>query len=249
MTDRAAAILLGRKGSEGFPGKNTHPVLGRPLAWYALRAASEALGPEACFLSTDDEALKRIAWDLGMGVIERPEELATREALGEDAFAHAWSVVRAILRVDILALMFCNAPTVTPGIIRQGIRILNRNRVSRYNMWSPPRARRIGEDGLLHPFVPLRVFGDALTCDRDSQGDVWFADMGVSVVRPRCLEKMAEGIPPQRWMGRRIYPLAQEGGLDVDFAWQIPYVERWLKERGFDEDAAHHPAHPRLDPQ
>ena len=34
-----AAILFGRKGSLGFPGKNLYPVLDRPLCLYPLLAA------------------------------------------------------------------------------------------------------------------------------------------------------------------------------------------------------------------
>ena len=34
-------------------------------------------------------------------------------------------------------------------------------------------------------------------------------------------------------MGRKIFPLVQEGGLDVDYAYEIPLVENWLKEKGF----------------
>ena len=106
--------------------------------------------------------------------------------------------------------------------------------VSCYNMWSPVRARRIDADGLLQPFVPFEAFGDpaTLTCDRDSQGDVWFADMGLSVVRPHCLERLEDGVLPQRWMGRRIHPIKQWGGLDVDYEWQIPLVEHWLRAHG-----------------
>ena len=33
-------------------------------------------------------------------------------------------------------------------------------------------------------------------------------------------------------MGRRIAPLKQTGGLDVDYEWQIPLVEHWLRSRG-----------------
>jgi hypothetical protein len=102
-------------------------------------------------------------------------------------------------------------------------------------MWSPLRARKLGADGCVHPFVPFETFGDprTLNCDRDSQGDVWFADMGVSVVRPRCLEHLREGLLPQRWMGQRIYPIRQWGGCDVDYDWQVPMVEFWLEKHGF----------------
>ena len=104
-------------------------------------------------------------------------------------------------------------------------------------MWSPIRARKEGPDGLLQPFVPFEAFGNlkAVNCDRDSQGDVFFADMSASIVRSRCLEDLDFGILPQRWMGRRIYPLKQWGGCDVDYAWQVPSVEYWLREHGFTE--------------
>jgi hypothetical protein len=62
---------------------------------------------------------------------------------------------------------------------------------------------------------------------------VWFADMGVSIIRPRCLEDLNYGLLPQKWMGQKIYPLKQWGGCDVDFEWQVPMVEYWLRKHGF----------------
>ncbi len=108
--------------------------------------------------------------------------------------------------------------------------------VSRYNMWSPLRARRLTEQGTLDPFVPFETFGDpaTLNCDRDSQGDVLFADMGLSLVRPHCLDRMEEGLLPQRWMGQRIAPIESWGGCDVDYEWQLPGVEHWLLAHGYE---------------
>jgi hypothetical protein len=34
-------------------------------------------------------------------------------------------------------------------------------------------------------------------------------------------------------MGQKIYPLKQWGGCDVDFEWQVPMVEYWLRKHGF----------------
>ena len=56
--------------------------------------------------------------------------------------------------------------------------------------------------------------------------------MGVSIIRPHWLERLQDGLLPQRWMGRKIYPLKQWGGLDVDYEWQIPQAEFWLKAHG-----------------
>jgi len=237
-------LVIGRKGSVGFPGKNTVKVLGRVLAEYPLLAAGKSHWIDEIYFSTDCPKLKAIGAKHGATWIPRPNSLATRKALGEEAFRHGYQVIRDRLasrgqRLEMLVLLFANAPTVSGAMIDQGIEALRRDpkadsavSVSVYNMWSPLRARKMSPKGYLRPFVPLRVFGDPkkLNCDRDSQGDVFFADMGVSVVRPRCLEKLEQGLLPQKWMGKNILPIPSWGGCDVDYPWQLPQVEYWLRE-------------------
>lgn len=244
-----AALLMGRKGSVGLPGKNTMPVLGRPLAEYPFLAARHARCVDAIYISTDDERLAQIGRKVGARVIDRPPHLATKEALGEHVYQHGLSVIRqdaaqARQEVELLALLMCNAATVVAAQIDEAAGILRRDpgldsvvTVSCLNMWSPLRARRLDGEGLLQPFVPFEAFGDpqTLNCDRDSQGDVWFADMGLSMIRPANLDLLEQGLLPQKWMGRRIAPLKQWGGCDVDYAWQVPGVEHWLREHGFSE--------------
>jgi len=243
-----AALLLGRKGSVGFPGKNFYPVLGRPLMGYPLLAAIYAKNVDKVYVSTDDKRIMDISRKHGAEIIVRPPELASKSALGEHAYVHGYRVIKDSLssgdNIELMVLLFCNAATVLAKTIDEGIEMLRSNpsydsavTVSCYNMWSPLRARKIGEDGLLHPFVPFETFGDpaTLNCDRDSQGDVWFADMGVSIVRPRCLENLDQGLLPQKWMGQKIYPLKQWGGCDVDYEGQLPGVEFWLRKHGFSE--------------
>lgn len=244
-----AAILMGRRGSVGFPGKNLFPVLGRPLTVYPLLAAEASGVVDRIYVTTDCPEIKAIGLGHGCRIIERPPELCTREALGEQVYVHAWKAVRADCerekaRLELLVLLMANAPTVTGPLIREGVEVLRRDAtldsavsVSAYNMWSPLRARREDGGGLLQPFVPSEALGDPkrLNCDRDSQGEVWFADMGVSVIRPQNLERLESGLLPQKWMGQRIFPLKQWGGLDIDFEWQIPQAEYWLRKQGFNE--------------
>ena len=106
--------------------------------------------------------------------------------------------------------------------------------VSRYNMWSPLRARKLVDDGSLQPFIPFETFGDpkTLNCDRDSQGMCLFADMSCSIVRPQCLDNLEEGLLPQKWMGKRCPNPPKKLGCDVDYEWQVPGVEWWLKSIG-----------------
>ncbi len=239
------ALLLGRKGSRGFPHKNTLQILGHPLAWYPMQTALSVENIDKVYLSTDDPALMEIADDLEVEVIERPEYLASDEALGEDAYVHGYKEIKRRNpeeQIELVVLLFCNAATISVKAIDEGIALLREKpefdsavTVSRYNMWSPLRARKLDNQGCLQPFVPFEVFGDpqTLNCDRDSQGDVLYADMGCSVVRPYCLENIEEGLLPQKWMGKKIAPIYQEAGCDIDYEWQVPLVEWWLKKYGF----------------
>ena len=192
------AILIGREGSTGFPGKNVVNVIGKPLAAWPLEAARATSVIDRTYVSTDSPRLKQIALDYGARIIDRPPHLCTKEALGEHAYVHAHEVISAELkseneRAELYVLLMANAPTISSEQLHEAIAVLRARpdydsavTVSCYNMWSPLRARKIGADGLLHPFVPFETFGDpkTLNCDRDSQGDAWFADMGASVVRP-----------------------------------------------------------------
>jgi CMP-N-acetylneuraminic acid synthetase len=238
-----SALLLGREGSVGFPGKNLYEILGRPLMEYPLLAAIKAKSVDEVYVSTDSARIKEITARNGAVIIDRPDYLCTKEALGEDAFVHGYhEIVRRAGPQEMLVLLHCNSATVSSNMIDDGVDILRKNpsydsavSVSIYNMWSPLRARRINKEGLLDSFVPFETFGDPkkLNCNRDSQGDVYFADMSVSIVRSRCLDNIEAGLLPQKWMGRRIYPLVQEAGCDVDFEFQIAQTEYWLKKHGF----------------
>jgi CMP-N-acetylneuraminic acid synthetase len=248
-TQLIVALMIGRAGSTGFPGKNIMPVMGRPLAAYPLMAARASRHVHRLYVSTDSPEIMAIGRKYGAEPIERPPELATKEALGEHVFAHGYEeIARRLARegktVELVVLLFANAATVTGELIDEGIEALRRDptldsavTTSVYNMWSPLRARKLDADGCLKPFVPFETFGDpkTLNCDRDSQGDVYFADMGVSVVRPRCLEKLEEGLLPQKWMGQRIHPIRSWSGCDIDYEWQVPSVEFWLRKHGIEE--------------
>lgn len=241
------ALLLGRSGSVGFPGKNTSPVLGRPLMRYPMLAAEKSKYVTHRYFSTDAEEYKRIGRDNGWEIIDRPPHLATKEAKGEDAFVHAYREIKrrlAPLEIEFVAQLHANSATLLASHIDQGVEMLRSTpeadsavTASVYNMWSPLRARRLNKDGFLDPFVPFETFGDpkTLNCDRDSQGSVFFADMGLSLVRPRCLENIDEGLLPQKWMGKKILPIQNLGGLDVDYEYQMPQTEYWLKKNGFTE--------------
>ena len=162
-----AALLLGRKGSTGLPGKNLRQVLGRPLVAYPLLAAQASVHVDRIFVSTDDPEIAAIGVAHGAEIIDRPPELCTPEALGEDAYRHGYEVIRGRLatageEIEMLPLLFANAPTVSGKLIDRGVETLRADPRARqcrdgvaYNMWSPLRARRLRPAGHARPVRPV----------------------------------------------------------------------------------------------
>ena len=239
------ALLVGRGGSVGLPNKNVYPVLKRPLMSYPLLAAQNSKFVDDVYVSTDSKAIEEVGIKFGAKIIKRPAELATSEAVLEDTFLHAYKFIKEQLKeeLEFVVILMCNAVMILPETIDKGIEILRSKKdldsavtVSDYNMFSPTRARKIGKDGCLHPFIPFDLFKFNIDSNRQKQDSVYFHDCGASIVRPHCIENVHQGLLPQKWMGKKIYPLTQTGGLDIDYRYEIPIAENWLKEKGFTEN-------------
>lgn len=240
------ALLVGRGGSVGFPGKNTYPVLKRPLMTYPLMAALNSKYTDEIYVSTDDEDIKNVAKKFkGVNIIDRPQELATSTAMIEDAFVHGYKHVKNNLQKDIefIVILMCNAPMVLPSVIDNAVETLRNNNnldsvitVSDYSMFTPIRARKINDSGCLEPMIDLKTFNFKIDSNRQKAHPVYFHDCGASIVRPKCLENIYEGLLPQKWMGKRISPIVQKGALDIDYKYELPIAEGWLKENGFTEE-------------
>lgn len=238
------ALMMGRKGSKGFKNKNLININGRRLCEYPLLAAKKSKYIKKIYVTTDCPNIKKVSKKYKSIIIERPKYLATSKALGEKVYEHAYYKIKEDLKksknkVELIILLMANSATVTSQMIDNGIVFLRKNQsfdsavsTSVYNMWSPLRARKLDKYGSLKPFVPFKTFGNpkTLNCDRDSQGDVYYADMSVSIVRPKCLENLKSGLLPQKWMGRKIAPIKSDAGFDVDFEYQIPQLKFWLKK-------------------
>ena len=67
-----AAILIGRKGSSGLPGKNTMELAGRPMTWWPLDAARQTPEIERIYVSTDDSEIVEVAQKFDATIIVSP---------------------------------------------------------------------------------------------------------------------------------------------------------------------------------
>ena len=238
------ALMMGRAGSRGFKNKNLLKINKKHLCEYPLIAAYKSKLVDKIFVSTDCPKIKKISKKYKSTIISRPKRLCISSALGEEVYEHGYNFIKKELKKigkepKLVILLMANAGTINTELIDRGIKILLKNKkidsavsTSVYNMWSPLRARKLDSKGLLVPFVPFKSFGNPLklNCDRDSQGNVYYADMSVSVVRPKCLENIDNGLLPQKWMGKKIAPIKSDAGFDLDFEWQVPQLKYWLKK-------------------
>ena len=73
--------ICARGGSQGLPGKNIKPLLGKPLIAWSIEQALACGLADAVFVSTDDAAIAQVAAANGAIVpFLRPAELATASA-------------------------------------------------------------------------------------------------------------------------------------------------------------------------
>ncbi|MCB9094310.1 MAG: cytidylyltransferase [Halobacteriovoraceae bacterium] len=235
------ALLIGKHNSGGVPGKNYREVLGRPLVEYPLMAAHYSKLVDKIYVSTDSDIIKDIAKKYDTRIIDRPSELARSETPTETVFEHAYTFIKEECPdVKYIFLMFANSPDILPKFWEKAVNILEKNpsfdsviSVSKYNMFSPLRARKLNADGSTEPMLDLNKLGITNTFDRDALGDCFFADFGVQVVREKCLQDTSKGSLPFKWLGQKQGTIEKEFGFDVDAPWQIPVIEFWLKENGF----------------
>ena len=122
----AIAVIPARAGSQRLPRKNIIPVAGKPLVEYTIDMALAASSIDAVLVSTDDDAVAKIAAGLGATVIERPAELAVPESPIDDALRHALASYSAMTDrpVDIVVSLQANTPVRRPGEIDDVVRCL-----------------------------------------------------------------------------------------------------------------------------
>lgn len=231
------ALMLDTDDSVDFPG-NDGAALGRPLATYPLMAAKASGRVERAYAVTSSPPVKSAAVQYGGVLIDPPAGEAPIGA--EKLLRHGWQAVREehkdLSAVEFVLVLFANAPCVTGALINEAIDALQNQpqidsaaSVSPLNRWNPFHARRQDAQGLLEPYVVAAP---------QPRGEVLYPDWSLQVLRPRCLEGAGTGRPPFPWLGAKVLPVKQWGGGPIDYQWQIPSLEYWLKKHGVSDSSA-----------
>lgn len=109
-------VIPARGGSKRLPGKNIKLLEGKPLIAYAIAAAKASKYIDRVVVSTDDEAIARVAKECGAEVpFMRPPELAGDLSPVVPALQHAVTYMQdhESFRPDVHVLIQSTTPFVT----------------------------------------------------------------------------------------------------------------------------------------
>lgn len=237
-------LVIGKKNSTGTPGKNIREILGRPSVEYAFIAAKYA-HLDRVYVSTDCENIAEIGSRYKAIHIVRPKELATPESLTEDVLLHAYNYIKKDITesesIDTITLLFANNPAINVNLLIEAIDKLKGESdtdscfsVSKFDMFSPARARKVMRTNEIRPFINLTLL-DNVSSIRDSSGSVYYCDLAIQVMKERCFIDMDQGQLPFKWQGKKSMAVYNDFGFDIDAEWQFVVIEYWLKKHGYTE--------------
>ena len=242
MSIGATAIVLGRAGSRGVPGKNMARVAGRPCAAWTIADArgAETIGRVA--VSSDCHEMLRLARSLGATPIVRDARLASDDATVDDATRHAVERLDALIERapderDVFVLLYANVPVRPAGLFDRAVRALVDSGADSVQSYAPVGKRhpwwtvRLDADGVASPWE-----GDVLNHGvyrRQDLPPAFVPDGGVIALTRRALFRRVEGATagPHAFLGadRRGVETREGEVIDIDAAVDLSVADAMLR--------------------
>lgn len=153
-------VITARGGSKGIPGKNIKPLLGKPLLAYTIEAAQKSGVFDKLIVSTDDEAIAKVAKEYGCDVpFLRPADLANDKAAHLPVMQHAVNFLKEKegYKPDYVMILQPTSPARQPFHIKESVELIKNTGadsvLSVYEVpenFTPHKAMVVKDDGLLH---------------------------------------------------------------------------------------------------
>ena len=211
------AIIIGRSGSKGLPGKNSTMIDGRPIVSYSIDDAIGSTHVDRAIVSTDDTEVAAASVDLGIELIKRPAHLAGDEAtvcaVVQDTIDRSRSLH------EVVVILYACCPVRPVDLVDQAIEMLVRTGADSVQSYTsvgschPMWMSRIDEEGRVEPFIPNAV-------DRRQDLPPLHVVNGGIIVARREQIMAADGSDPHAFLGtdRRAITLEPGEVIDIDSA-------------------------------
>ena len=228
MTSDSIAVIIGRAGSKGLPGKNSRLVAGLPMVAHSIGHARSAHHVKRIVVSTDGDEIARAARETGTEVVMRPPILAGDTATVDGAVRHALETLGASERVVVV--LYANVPVRPAGLVDRAIHHLVETGADSVQSYEPVGKRhpwwmsRLDDSGRITPWHRNDVYR------RQDLPDVWFPDGGViALTRDALFNHDPES--PHSFLGRDRRGIENGPGevVDVDDEIDLMVAEAMLQ--------------------
>ena len=231
---KVLGVIPARAGSKGIPQKNLQEVCGRPLITYVLEAAREARTLNRVIVSTDSEAIARVALEWGIDVpFLRPPELARDEVSLIPVLRHAMAYFDALGDPpDVVVSIQPTSPLLTAEDIDRAVALLEETgcdsvvTVAEIRQGHPFRAMRLEGNRVL----PLTEYTSDRYLQKQDRPPAYRFTGGLYVRRRHLLE---QGHGKDFALGAEIRGLVlePERAVDVDHPLDLLLVRALMELR------------------
>lgn len=229
-SNTAIAVVIGRAGSKGLPGKNALPLLDEPMIRHTIRDGLEAKRVDRVIVSTDGEEIAAAADSMGVTVVRRLAELAGDAAPVDAPVRHALREIGS--EHGVVVVLYANVPVRPAGLIDRAIGTLIETGADSVQSYAPVGKHhpnwmvRIDGRGAVSPYAETKAFR------RQDLEPLFLPDGGVIVVRRAALEAAAPD-EPASFFGRDRRAIINEPGavVDIDEPFDLLVAEQKLSTR------------------
>jgi len=233
------ALILGRAGSKGLPGKNALPVAGRECVRWTIDDAQNAPTVGRIALSSDDQTLQQIGLESGLDVIARPAELARDDTPVDDAARHAVETL-GDAGIERVVILYANVPVRPAGLIDRAVELLRSSgsdsaqSMCAVGKHHPLWTARLDEAGRLMPWEGETLNGGIFR--RQDLPPAYIPDGGALAVTRDALflaHTKGERTSPHAFLGNDRRGVATREGevVDIDTRIDLLVAEAILRER------------------
>jgi len=240
---KAIAVILGRGGSKGVPGKNTALIAGKPCVQWTIEAAKSAEHVAHVIVSSDNPAMLTLARAADAIAVTRPREFATDTARVDDAARHAITEFEKthaeVPAHSPIVILYANVPVRPPDLIDRALQLLRKSEcdsvqsyaaVGKYHPWW---TAKLDDTGKVSPWE-----GNVLNHGvfrRQDLPSAYVPDGGIIALSRRALFHEIPGVTPgpHAFFGvdRRGVINPEGTVIDIDAPTDLLVADAILKER------------------
>jgi CMP-N,N'-diacetyllegionaminic acid synthase len=229
-------VIGARGGSQGLPGKNIRPLLGKPLIAWSIEQALQTPEIDHVAVSTDSMAIAEAAQQAGADVpFLRPDSLSGPHVGKFDVWKHALDACEEFYgeTCDIYVDLDCTSPLRDPSDISAAIRLFRDRKAEGVDaVFTICEARKNPYFNLVEPDADgaLRMsksLGPTVV-SRQAAPPVYEHVASIYVLDPAYLRRCGHLLD-----GHAVgYDIGQDKSFDVDSEFDFELIEFLMRKRG-----------------